>query len=48
MSVTGHKTLSEVQRYTAVAERERLAEQAIAKTARGIVQPTDPAGQNSA
>jgi integrase len=31
MSVTGHKTLSEVQRYTAAAERERLAEQAIAK-----------------
>ena len=31
MSITGHKTLSEVQRYTAAAEREHLAEQAIAK-----------------
>jgi integrase len=28
MSITGHKTLSEVQRYTDAVDRERLAEQA--------------------
>jgi integrase len=31
MAITGHKTLSEVQRYTVAAERVRLAEQAMAK-----------------
>ena len=31
MSITGHKTLSEVQRYTDAVDQARLAEQAIAK-----------------
>ena len=31
MSITGHKTLSEAQRYTAAADRVLLAEQAMAK-----------------
>jgi integrase len=31
MAITGHKTLSEVQRYTDAVEQARLAEQAIAK-----------------
>jgi hypothetical protein len=29
MSITGHKTLAEVERYTRAAEQERLATQAI-------------------
>jgi site-specific recombinase XerD len=35
MAITGHKTLSEVQRYTAAADQVRLAEQAIEKLRRG-------------
>ncbi|MGA7452735.1 MAG: tyrosine-type recombinase/integrase, partial [Rhodoplanes sp.] len=31
MAISGHKTLSEVQRYTADADRKRLAETAMAK-----------------
>ena len=31
MSVTGHKTLTEVERYTRAAEQERLNQQALAK-----------------
>jgi enterobacteria phage integrase len=30
-SVTGHKTLAEVERYTRAADQERLAKEAIAK-----------------
>jgi hypothetical protein len=31
MSVTGHKSMSEVSRYTKAAEQSKLAEQAMAK-----------------
>jgi hypothetical protein len=31
MSITGHKTLAEVQRYVDAADKAKLAEQAIAK-----------------
>jgi hypothetical protein len=31
MAITGHKTLSEVQRYTDAVDQERLAEQAMVK-----------------
>jgi hypothetical protein len=31
MAISGHKTLSEVQRYTNDADRKRLAESAMAK-----------------
>jgi integrase len=34
MSITGHKTLAEVQRYVDAADKKRLAEQAIAKLSR--------------
>ena len=55
MSITGHKTLSEVQRYTAAAEREHLAEQAIAELSERMrtkrhanFQPTDPVRRRDA
>jgi hypothetical protein len=35
MSITGHKTLSEVQRYTDAVDKAQLAEQAIAKLSKG-------------
>jgi integrase/recombinase XerD len=35
MALSGHRTLSEVQRYTDDADRERLADQAMAKKRRG-------------
>ena len=35
MAITGHKTLAEVQRYTDAADRERLADSAIAKLSKG-------------
>jgi hypothetical protein len=31
MAITGHRSISEAQRYTAAAERKRLADSAMAK-----------------
>ena len=39
MSITGHKTLKEVTRYTAAADRTKLAIVAMNKTATGSVKP---------
>jgi len=39
MSITGHKTLKEVTRYTAAADRSKLAIVAMNKTATGSVKP---------
>jgi hypothetical protein len=53
--MTGHKSLSEVARYTRQADQQRLARQAMTmqlgvaggtKGVDGFVQPADPAGQN--
>jgi integrase len=49
MAITGHRTLSEVQRYTEAANRERLAQDAIdklgAKSEHELVQPAPTVGQ---
>ena len=48
-AITGHKTTSEVTRYTKAADQERLARAALSKlgaeTGTGIVQPSIPVGQ---
>jgi integrase len=48
-AITGHKSASEVARYTKAADQERLARQALnklgAETGTGIVQPSIPVGQ---
>jgi integrase len=41
MALSGHRTLSEVQRYTDDADRERLADQAMAKRRRGQSENAD-------
>jgi integrase/recombinase XerD len=41
MAFSGHRTLSEVQRYTDDADRERLADQAMAKRRRGPSENAD-------
>jgi hypothetical protein len=43
MSVTGHKTLAEVGRYTRAAEQERLNEEALAKQLANTRVPNSPA-----
>jgi hypothetical protein len=35
MAISGHKTLSQVQRYTSAADKKRLADSAMAKMAKG-------------
>jgi integrase len=45
-AITGHKSASEVARYTKAADQQRLARQACgAETGTGIVQPSIPVGQ---
>jgi integrase len=41
MAISGHRTLSEVQRYTADADRNRLADTGMAKKVRGQNENTD-------
>ena len=43
MSVTGHKTLAEVERYTRAAEQERLNQEALAKQLANSKVPNSPA-----
>lgn len=56
MSVTGHKTLAEVERYTRAAEQERLNQEALAKQLankrvpnlpRQIAKPIENKGKNN-
>jgi hypothetical protein len=41
MAISGHRTLSEVQRYTDAADQKRLADQAMAKRRQGWTENSD-------